>query len=313
MGRKDYSWVEDLSNARVLRSELVQELWSGYGELVRLYFDDNNSLILKDIASPNNVDHPRGWMTNRSDLRKRKSYNVESSWYQGLAKELADQTKIPKLLGVKKGETVAFALEDLNAIGYDQRFVSLDLDRAKLCLRWLARFHGMYLGVDPKGLWPIGTYWHLDTRPDEHEIMKECWLKEHARAIDEKLNNARFKTIVHGDAKVANFCFSEKDVAAVDFQYVGGGCGMKDVAYFISSCLTAEEAMQYEAELLDTYFEELASHALTSEFQSLEAEWRELYPFAWADFARFLLGWAPDHYKLNEYSLLQVDKVKETL
>ena len=246
MGRKDYSWVEDLLNARILRSELVQELWSGYGELVRLYFDDDNSLILKDIAFPNNVDHPRGWTTNRSDLRKRKSYQVELAWYQNQAKQLDDQTKIPNLLGVKKGETVAFVLEDLNAIGYDQRFVSLDLDRAKLCLRWLARFHGIYLGVDPKGLWPIGTYWHLDTRPDEYEIMIEGWLKENAKAIDARLNNAQYKTIVHGDAKVANFCFSENDVAAVDFQYVGGGCGMKDVAYFISSCLTAEEAMQYE-------------------------------------------------------------------
>lgn len=311
MGQKDYSWLADLFNARVLQSELVQELWSGYGELLRLYFDDGTSLILKDIAFPNTVAHPRGWTTNMSDLRKRKSYQVELAWYQNQAKQLGNQIKIPKLLGVKKGEAVAFVLEDLNALGFDQRFVSLDLDRVKLCLRWLARFHGMYLGVDPKGLWPIGTYWHLATRLDEYEIMKEGWLKENAKAIDARLNNAQYKTIVHGDAKVANFCFSENDVAAVDFQYVGGGCGMKDVAYFISSCLTAEEAMQYEAELLDTYFEELASHASTSEFESLEAEWRELYPFAWADFARFLLGWAPDHYKLNEYSLTQVSKVKD--
>jgi hypothetical protein len=311
MGQKDYSWVEDLLNARVLRSELVQELWSGYGELVRLYFHNGTSLILKDIAFPNNVDHPRGWTTNRSDLRKRKSYQVELAWYQNQSKQLDNHTKIPKLLGVQNGETVAFVLEDLNALGYDLRFDSLDLDRVKLCLRWLARFHGTFLGVVPIDLWQIGTYWHLDTRPDEYEIMKDGWLKDHARSIDEKLNNARFKTIVHGDAKVANFCFSEKDVAAVDFQYVGGGCGMKDVAYFISSCLAAEEATQYEAELLDTYFEELASHASTSEFEALEEEWRELYPFAWADFVRFLLGWAPDHYKLNEYSLLQVAKVKD--
>jgi len=40
---------------------------------------------------------------------------------------------------------------------------------------------------------------------------------------------------VHGDAKLANFCFSRdgKKVAAVDFQYVDGGCGMKDLSRII--------------------------------------------------------------------------------
>ena len=43
---------------------------------------------------------------------------------------------------------------------------------------------------------------------------------------------------MHGDAKLANFLFTSdhSQVAGVDFQYVGGGCGMKDVAYLLS-CL----------------------------------------------------------------------------
>ena len=141
--------------------------------------------------------------------------------------------------------------------------------------------------------------------------MQSGWLKENAKRIDNALNNTKYKTIVHGDAKLANFCFSnEMDVAAVDFQYVGGGCGMKDVAYFISSCLNADESMRYEEELLDCYFEELRGNISNEIAAELEEEWRKLYPVAWADFVRFLQGWAPDHYKLNEYSNKQVEKAK---
>jgi thiamine kinase-like enzyme len=67
-------------------------------------------------------------------------------------------------------------------------------------------------------------------------------LKEAAPVIDEKLNTCAYKTFVHGDAKLANFCFApDGQVAGVDFQYVGGGCGMKDVAYFIGSCLNEKD------------------------------------------------------------------------
>ncbi|MDG1070940.1 MAG: DUF1679 domain-containing protein, partial [Akkermansiaceae bacterium] len=129
-----------------------------------------------------------------------------------------------------------------------------------------------------------------------------------AGAIDAKLTQAKFQTLVHGDAKLANFCFSENggEVAAVDFQYVGGGCGMKDVAYLVGSCLDEEESEAREEEILDIYFENLsgALQAKGSEVQvdQLIAEWRGLYHYAWADFHRFLKGWCPGHWKINSYS-----------
>lgn len=132
-------------------------------------------------------------------------------------------------------------------------------------------------------------------------------LREAASALDEKLRRCRFQTLVHGDAKVENFCFTPKGdrVAVVDFQYVGGGCGMKDVAYFLSSCLSADECVLRESELLDAYFgvlrTELGARMPEVQIAALVDEWRTLYPVAWADFNRFLAGWAPGHYKRHHY------------
>jgi hypothetical protein len=124
---------------------------------------------------------------------------------------------------------------------------------------------------------------------------------------------------VHGDAKLANFCFSEDGtkVAAVDFQYVGGGCGMKDLAYFVGSCLYEEDCERLETKILDEYFRELKSAVskqnLEIDWKDLEENWRSLYPVAWADFHRFLKGWSPDHWKINSYSEKITRKVIQNL
>lgn len=313
MKSNDFRWIEELIGSRCIGTEKVQELWSGYGQIIRLFFEDNNSVIVKEIDYSGGNDHPRGWSTKTSHDRKRKSYEVELNWYEGLAKRLDKTIKTPSLLGLKKDKKTSFILEDLNVAGYHQRFSKLDIGRAQSCLKWLAGFHATFLGTETDTLWPIGTYWQLNTRPDEFDRMEDSWLKTYASEIDNRLNNSTYQTIVHGDAKVANFCFGQdtSEVAALDFQYVGGGCGMKDVAYFISSCLHPDDAIKWESQLLDTYFEELKQRVNPLEFQNLESEWRALYPLAWADFVRFLLGWAPDHDKLNDYSLLQVEKAKQ--
>ena len=105
-----------------------------------------------------------------------------------------------------------------------------------------------------------------------------------------QLRAARFPTLVHGDAKPANFCFGPAgtaSVAAVDFQYCGGGPGIVDVAYLLHGA--SSEAM---ATALDHYFARLGA-ALPAQVDraDLEAEGRDLFPVALADFDRFLAGW----------------------
>ena len=76
-------------------------------------------------------------------------------------------------------------------------------------------------------------------------------------------------------------------VAAVDFQYVGGGCGIKDVAYLLHGAGGGVEERG-----LATYFTSLRETlAEVVDGDALEREWRDLYPLACEDFRRFLAGW----------------------
>jgi aminoglycoside phosphotransferase (APT) family kinase protein len=63
--------------------------------------------------------------------------------------------------------------------------------------------------MKPDKLWKTGTYWHLKIRPDELAALTDAALKKAAPAINQKLQQAKYKTFVHGDAKLENFCFSK--------------------------------------------------------------------------------------------------------
>lgn len=317
--------------------ESIQTLWSGYGEIARVSLlereqHDGKTVIVKHICPPEDPDHKYGWASDVSHQRKLKSYEVELNWYRNFSGRCGCDCQVPDFVaGEQLDSTWLIILEDLDAAGFWVRRQSVNDAQLDACLKWLANFHATFL-VDTQlcgvsrhaGLWPVGTYWHLETRPCELAAMEDGALKKAAVEIDARLNDARFQTIVHGDAKLANFCFSKDDqVAAVDFQYVGGGCGMKDVAYFISSCFNERECKQREQELLDRYFCHLKtavearecklSSAEPCPFADLESEWRSLYPFAWADFYRFLSGWSPGHWKMHEYSERVTKQVLQTL
>lgn len=285
--------------------ETIQSLWSGYGSIERWGAADF-SVVVKHIKLPNTINHPKGWDSSISHLRKVDSYKVESFWYEHYSEKCS--AAIPKLLyKSSKGGSQFIVMDDLNSLGFSVPVVSPSEDQIKACIRWLAEFHACFLENSGNGLWTVGTYWNLETRPEELANMAEGVLKENAISIDNKLNNCKYKTIVHGDAKLANFCFSQKDqVAAVDFQYVGSGCGVKDLIYFISS-IEGLDAFKKHDELIDLYFENLAQY-LGNRNVELEDEWRNLYKYAWADFKRFLQGWSPDHWKLNAF----MDEVTNT-
>ena len=315
-----YHLLQETGATSCKEVEVIQSLWSGYGKISRYKLSGSamDTVVVKCISLNEVSDHPRGWNTNKSHLRKVKSYEVETYWYEQWNVQCSEKCRTPMFIGsYAEGKDKWIILEDLDS-NYPLRKQQLNLSEVKGCLKWLASFHGTFLGQQSKGLWDVGTYWHLATRPDEYEKIDFGTypeLKVKAYRIDEILNTCTYQTIVHGDAKLANFCFSEDgQVSAVDFQYVGGGCGMKDVAYFLGSCLSREEWEFYEVELLESYFKELRlSLGSGVDLDGLELEWRRMYPLAVADFTRFLLGWMPTHQKVNPYSLNKMKLVLQSL
>lgn len=289
--------------------EAVQTLWSGYGQIKRYLLKAGKfpSVIVKHIHWSEEQLHPKGWNTDISHQRKLKSYQVELNWYQKQARRTNHSCRVPQVFkSVSLKSEILLIMEDLDVSGFSRRLrpENVTLMEVKNCLSWLAHFHASFMGASSEGLWCTGTYWHLDTRPDEWAKMSNKKLKKAAKLIDQKLKAARFQTLVHGDAKLANFCFDDKGaVAAVDFQYVGRGCGIKDVAYLISSCFEDDACEKHESDLLNHYFNKLELALDKSiDFQKVKEEWLMLYRYSWADFYRFLDGWSPGHWKMHGYS-----------
>ena len=315
--------LEMTSAADFVREELIQPLWNDYGTLSRIFLRNGKyaSVIVKHIKIPQQLNHPRGFVSSISNERKIKSYKVETHWYQYQNRDMPDSSPTPKCLDAfADGGELFLLLEDLGTRGFDKVLYSVSWSEITVVLSWLANFHAQFLNDAGDGLWPCGTYWHLATRPEELAHIEGTRLHRFAGLLDARLRCGEFPTLVHGDAKLANFLFNKDktEVAAVDFQYVGLGAAMKDVAYFVGSCLDGSECERLESQLLDVYFDALRP-CLPKEVdaQALQEEWRSLYPIAWADFERFMSGWNPGHRKLTDYSDATteraIDKITEEL
>lgn len=301
---------EYFDDNHLCKRKILQRLWSNYGEIAR-YFSPklNRSIIVKHVKPPSEVLHPRGWHSDVSHQRKVTSYAVEANFYQSFASFCDEACYVPQFVGLiqssEQGEQQTLIMEDLDTTGFNRVHHKINEIQIKAVLSWLAHFHGRFINTETPGLWPIGSYWHFATRQDEYQAMPKGMLKDKAKYIADTIEAARFRTLVHGDAKLANFCFSQSDaVAAVDFQYVGTGVGVKDVMYFLGSCLQDKQLWALHDQFIDYYFsvlKQVMSQYSQTEFEHLEQEWRALIPFVWADFHRFLLGWSAEHPKINDF------------
>jgi aminoglycoside phosphotransferase (APT) family kinase protein len=291
----------------------LTSLWSGCGSIVACELN-GQACVIKAVDIPAVLEHPKIKQTVFAVNRKRKSYQVEYHFYKYFGQQLpSSAAAISCLAAIKNAPQYVLAFNDFT----QQSYTHAEPQHAAAVLKWLAHFHAFNLHQPATGLWPQGNYWHLATRPDEFNNLAPSAIKHQAAKLDAALCNSAYKTIIHGDAKLANFAINKQQhVLGYDFQYVGAGVGIIDVMYFMTSCFNEAQLQQYADNYLAQYFTEL-QYALSVYQPQVAAsevisDWRNLWAIAWADFYRFLAGWSPTHTKINSYMQLQVNKALHT-
>ena len=302
--------------------ELIQKLWADFGAVWRLRLTP--PIVVKQVAPPADVVH-----SSASYKRKMASFVNEELWYNTMQEIYAAScskgltcvtprrlTRVPT-----SGVNTILVLEDLDFAGFSQRRTRGDLSLAEsaMLIRWLAHFHAVTLQerveIKSNGLFDRGNYWHLSTRQEEFAATDEGNpLKVKAVELDQKLSSSKFACILHGDSKVANFCFGKNGVAGLDFQYAGIGAPVEDLAYLALYCRTppggvSEQSVRLEdiERLVALYSESLleALSVLGSGVcgEAVVEEVRRLFPVAWLDYHRFLCGWRGISWnQLDEYT-----------
>ncbi|CAM4191130.1 hypothetical protein [Pseudoalteromonas byunsanensis] len=288
----------------VIDKESSSLLWSGCGSVNRMHLDGID-VVVKFAQIPAQLTHRNITQTDFALARKLKSYQVELAFYQYTATQLEETCKVPKLIhAFKRDYTTCLVLSDFAHEGFGT-ITDLSMGHHQQVLNWLARFHSYFILQSDIG-WQQGGYWHLATRPDELHRMAHGELKTHAKSIAALICDCPYRTQIHGDAKAANFAFnSESQVLGYDFQYFGSGLGIQDVMLYFTSVFD-DDGLQTNADsLLEYYFskllDNLSARLSVQIAQDIIISWQELWSVVWADFHRFLLGWKPDHFKINNY------------
>lgn len=274
-----------------LKVKNVCSLWAGMGYVYNIQIRGDFHIIVKHIIPPPTQSRSFG------DERKAASYEVEANFYRNVAPMLISKHElcIPFPYHVENDSDNSITICMSRLVG-SPGYLSDD-GHIHAVLKWMATLHAATWGekadyyVKEEGLQAIGSYWHLDTRPSEHESMpRKGWegrLKRAARAIDERLKRDPFQCCVHGDMKEANMLFSTNNsVGIYDFQYCGRAPPTVDLAYFF--CVAVGNAND---EYLEFYHEHLVRVLDISCKRPSLIQLKESLSIAFCDFQRFLSGW----------------------
>ncbi|KAI5803987.1 kinase-like domain-containing protein [Peziza echinospora] len=177
------------------------------------------------------------------------------------------------------------------------------------------------LDADPQAtngsIWMNGGYWYLATRSAENEDMisndeypwlKQKWVVDVANKLAARGEGVVGQTVLHGDCKGANILFSSApgrgggsqaeegvEAALYDFQYVGLGFGVVDLAYFLGTSVPGQFLENGGDEvLLAYYYEQLmlargvtggTGDPYSKDVFAIQMDW------ALVDWFRFMAGW----------------------
>ncbi|KAL7524988.1 hypothetical protein ACHAWF_001163 [Thalassiosira exigua] len=290
--------IEALSEKDV-SVESMCRLWAGMGCVYRVTVRlpgerdggvESHRFVAKKVVPPPRRSRSFG------DERKAASYRVEAGFYEEVAPTLIEERglSIPVPYHVERSDDdrVTICMSLLSG----SSGLSDDV-RVRAALEWLASLHAATWGAVAddyvrRGLaQPIGSYWHLDTRPDEHDAMpRRGWegrLRMAARAIDERLRRDGRQCCVHGDAKDANMLFGDGgDASMYDFQYFGKAPPSVDLAYFL--CVAVGDT---DSEYIRYYHQQLIRKLDNKADCPTLKDMEDSVALALCDFQRFMSGW----------------------
>jgi hypothetical protein len=300
-------------------------LWAGMGHIyLATIIAGKKQFVIKHVTPPSPNRQSFG------DRRKAQSYQVESNFYEHLAATLQSDfdLQLPTPYAVEHGpaqDEITICMSHLQGSGVNV----YDSSQVRKTLTWLAKFHAAYWCnnnninkkndddddddensnnntidnlVERVGLQRNGGYWHLDTRPDEHDNMPhrgwEGRLKRAARAIDSCMKRDSMQCLIHGDPKDANIMLldgrsssnsssNHQEVAMYDFQYCGKGTPTRDLTYFLCSSCNDDD----EEELVQYYYQQLVEHLEDGITPPTLEHFQQSLELAYADYCRFMAGW----------------------
>jgi ecdysteroid kinase len=212
-------------------------------------------------------------------------YQREVSFYQHLAALIT--TRTPRCYFAERDESDNFLLllEDLSPSAVVDQFVGISLGTARAGLAALAGLHGptharsdlhdatWLRGVseDLRPLYEAVLPILFDQFLERYDARIDAGLREMVRALKLRLAlfsgyATPFPCVTHGDFRTDNLLIDALDgtvaLAVVDWQTVGVGSPLLDVAYFLTTSLTPEDCARYEFELLDYYLATLSEYGV---------------------------------------------------
>ncbi|WOO76664.1 uncharacterized protein LOC62_01G000289 [Vanrija pseudolonga] len=254
----------------------LQTLWAGYGSISSFSAVDksgsSHALILKLVAPP------RGASQDEGHRRKMLSYGVEQHFYSAVVPtlHLPSEVGIASVIATSGDGVIATVLEDLRPrfpVSGERRG-ELSAAQVSAALLWLGKFHAASWGYGKgqldafvlpplletedgkKALWLNGGYTYLATRMSEFATLQRGrgeWsvLAELDGAGNSPASLAAlfleprgraYESLIHGDVKSENlFANARGDrVAFFDFQYVGVGLGVCDLAKLFTCSVPLE-------------------------------------------------------------------------
>lgn len=241
------------------------------------------------------VKYPTDDATQRATADALMLYIRELIFYRDCATSASFKTAKCYGQAIESGGTnFTIAMQDIGHCRGLSQIEGVGLADSKILLEKLADFHAMWWN-SPK-LEILQEHFHPLSNPTYRAVLPMLWtggwsvVEEHAghllpdsvRGIGEvwpgkvpwMLEELMTPpTLCHGDYRADNIMFDGPEPIVIDFQLIGVGSGIYDVAYFISQSISTDERRGHDHELLDTYFDRLDFHGITIDREEMRSQY----------------------------------------